>query len=87
MLRSVLYKVWINAEYLSLGEGQTFEAEAALIPGTGCWGNYENKGFFHTWGTSYITTINGLHVYTIAIVENESGEIIEVLPQNLKFIT
>ena len=45
------------------------------------------KGFFHCWGTSIIETNEGNSQYSVGLVELESGNIIEVIPTDIKFIS
>lgn len=46
----------------------------------------EGTGLFHCWAHGYIEFEAGPGNYTYAIVETGNGEIVEVLPTNLKFI-
>lgn len=42
-------------------------------------------GKFHTWGTKLYEDDRGFHETTIAIVEDESGQVHEVEPERIVF--
>ena len=78
-MRKVKFKKWIPAKYINnlLGNEK----------GSNCWENdYLHDGVFHEWGSAYEESNTGFGNYTIAIVEQEDGTIVEVLPSNIKFI-
>lgn len=84
-MRKILYRKWIPADYhhpySKMGGVHT------PIEGTNCWEtDFRHEGAFHQWGTGYKETSNGLISYTVALVETQNGLIIEVLPNNIKFI-
>lgn len=43
-------------------------------------------GFFHAWGQTYEEFENGAVQFTHGIVEDYTGKIFEVLPQNILFV-
>ena len=45
-----------------------------------------HKGVFHQWAFAYEEFETGVGNYTVALVELENGEMVEVLPMNIKFI-
>ena len=47
---------------------------------------FSNPGTFHQFGLSMEEDESGFTNYTIAIIEDESGNMHEVLPSNMKFI-
>ena len=54
--------------------------------GTNKWDDdYIHSGIFHEWGSSYEEFENGAGNYTIALIELNSGEMVKVLPENVKF--
>lgn len=58
------------------------------VNGTGVWEtDYPNEGIFHQWGNSFEEFENGPGNYSIAIIELPNGEVIEVLPSKIKFIS
>lgn len=43
-------------------------------------------GTFHGWGLEYEQFDNGVGNYSVGIVETEDGNIVTVLPRDIKFI-
>jgi len=81
-LRKVLFKKWIPIEW-----GKSDNWNKPRVEGTGCWENeFINEGLFHQWGNGYEEFESGPGNYSVALVELPNGEMIEVLPTNLKFI-
>lgn len=51
------------------------------------WTDFINVGTFHCWGVSYEEFESGPGNFTVAIVEDGQGNVIEVLPSNIQFVT
>lgn len=47
---------------------------------------FSNPGTFHQFGLSMEEDESGFTNYTIAIIEDESGNLHEVIPSNMKFV-
>lgn len=81
-MRKVLFKKWIPREEI---QEASFKRTRE---GTNCWEkDFINEGLFHQWASSYQEFENGAGNFTIALVELPNGEIEEVLPSNLKFVS
>lgn len=81
-MRKVLFKKWIPRE--EIGEG----AFRRQKEGTNCWEkDFTNAGVFHQWGCSYDEFESGAGNFTVAIIETPDGNIEQVLPSNLQFIS
>lgn len=77
-MRRVKFKKWISACYINYPNDYR-----TLVEGTGCFEkDFLNDGIFHQWGLA----IEDSSSYSIALVELNDGTIIEVLPNNLKFV-
>ena len=58
------------------------------MPETRCFEvNFLSIGIFHTWGLSLHETSDQMASFSVALVETPDGNIEEVLPSNLKFIS
>jgi len=80
-MRKVKYKKWIPREY----EEDSLNVRRPVID-TNCFqAEFANSGLFHQWGNAYMESDAGFGNYTIALIEIDNGEIIEVLPSNIKF--
>ena len=80
MFRKILFKKWVPIRWAD-------DAAHKRIAGTGCWEEeYTQAGLFHEWGSDYETLEDGVGNYTIAIIELPNGEIVEILPSNIKFV-
>lgn len=76
-MRKVMFKKWIPAEY----------ENGKRIEGTNCFEKeYSNAGLFHQWGMAYEEFTDTVGNYTVGIIELHNGEIVEVLPSNIKFL-
>lgn len=77
-MRKVKFKVWIPIAWTTSGE---------KVPGTNCWSEtHTESGVFHEWSQTYTEFETGTGNQTMAVVEKENGEVVEVLPFNLKFV-
>lgn len=82
-MRKVKFKKWIPATYTPMGSN----CIQVRTEGTGCWeDDFIHKGIFHQWANTYEEFESGAGNYTVALVEIESGEIVEVLPSKITFI-
>lgn len=82
-MRRVKFKKWIPATYTSMGNNCT----QVKNEGTGKWDDdFIHEGVFHQWANAYEEFESGAGNYTVALVELENGEMVEVLPTNIKFI-
>jgi len=48
--------------------------------------DWRNEGFFHHWGLSYEELREGIGNFSVALIEDEDGEIHTILPEHLIFI-
>jgi hypothetical protein len=48
-------------------------------------GDYSNQGIFHCWGYEVLETSDSIAQFSVALVETESGEILQVPPHCIKF--
>jgi len=84
-MRKVLFKKWIPAEYKTISSKTS--CYRLTIDGTGKWEDeFSQEGVFHYWGNTYEEFKSGVDNYTVALIELENGEMVEVLPTNIKFI-
>lgn len=84
-MRKVLFKKWIPIQYIEK-ESIGILSGRVRVPNTGCWADdFSEEGLFHCWSQSYEELNNGVGNYSVALVEISNGEIVEVLPSNLKF--
>jgi hypothetical protein len=82
-MRKVLFKIFIPPKQVEPKQGWGKLTE----PGTGCFEpEFTHEGLFHQWAASYEEFENGAGNYTVALIEIPSGNILEVLPTNIKFI-
>lgn len=82
-MKKIKFKKWIPPKK----EQCINEGYYTYVKGTNCFEeDYVHEGIFHTWGLSYEEFNDGIGSFTVGIVEQANGEIIEVLPQNIKFI-
>ena len=82
MKRKVLFKKWIPLQYAENAEGRKIP-----VSGTGrIEREFNNTGTFHQFGMAMEEDESGFTNYTIAIIEDESGNLHKVLPSNMKFI-
>lgn len=80
-LRKVIFSRWLSAkdkEYWKLAN-----PEDGPVPSK----EMDLQGYFHGWGNAYEEFEAGPGNYSIAIVEGESGQIFEVLPSDVKFLS
>lgn len=83
-MRKVLFKKWIPRE----SEKHPSGLGEITKKGTGCWSqDFTEKGLFHQWASAYEDGGEGFGNYTVALIELPCGEIQEVLPCNIKFIS
>lgn len=47
--------------------------------------DFEFEGVFHQWGCAYTEFEAGPDNYTVGIIETPTGEVLEVLPERIKF--
>jgi len=78
-MRKVLFRKWIPREMEPVIINKT-------KVGTGCWSEFIHEGYFHQWGTTYEEMGSNVAVYSIAIIEIQSGTIEEVRPTDVKFV-
>jgi hypothetical protein len=82
LLRNVMFKQWIDKQYI--GEGSFRRVKE----GTNCWEKeFTTIGVFHQWASAYESFESGAGNYTVALIELPNGEMKEVLPSNVKFIS
>lgn len=82
-MRKVKFKKWIPREY---EQREGFKAKQP-VRGTGIFeSDFISKGVFHSWGVNYEESTEGFGNYTIGLIELPDGTVIEVIPQNIKFI-
>ena len=43
------------------------------------------KGYFHTFGTGFVTVDKSIITRTVAIIELEDGTVVEAVPTDIKF--
>lgn len=80
-MRKVKFKKWIEEVKIPIKGGYSIEK------GTNKWeDDFINEGLFHEWGSAYEEFEENCPCYSVALVELPNGEIIEVIPQNIKFI-
>ena len=73
-MKKVMYRKWIDSKI----DSETEKRE----PGTGRWQeDFVNHGLFHQWGLD--VDRNGS--FSVALVQDYTGEIEMVLPRNIKF--
>ena len=79
-MRKVLFKKWISKQY------EAIDGSYRPVKNTGCFEtDFVNSGLFHQWAAKFEEYESGPGNFTVALVETESGEIVEVLPPNVKF--
>jgi hypothetical protein len=79
-MRKVLFKKWIPKEIIGT------DALRRIKQDTNCWEkDFTTEGLFHQWAFAYEEFETGPVNYTVALVELPNGEVIQVLPSNLKF--
>ena len=82
MKRKVLFK-----KFIPIAISCVFGEPSKRIEGTGRMEEeFNNTGIFHKFGMAMKEDDSGFKNYTIAIIEDESGNLHEVLPSNMKFI-
>lgn len=78
-MKKVKFKKWVPLQYKN---------EGGSIEGTGCFETeYINDGVFHAWGASFEEFETGPGNQTVAIIEEPNGEITQVSPENIKFVS
>ena len=81
-MRKVLFKKWIPREI------EKFQLGERTKKGTGCFmEEFTEKGLFHQWAAAYEEGSAGFGNYTVALIELPNGEIVQMLPSNIKFIS
>jgi hypothetical protein len=71
----ILYKEYIP---LKMENGRQVDGTMTYAP------EYTNKGILLHWGVTCVEDDNGNRHYSVAIVQKENGEIIEVAPDKIK---
>jgi len=86
-MRKVLYKKWIPAEFPPQSNAFTGQSRTLPLKGTNCFEEeFTGAGTFLAWGIDYQLVDGGVGNYTTALVELPNGEVIEMLPSNIKFV-
>ena len=81
---ALIYLLSLQNNFIRSESMQTEQGRA----NTGCFEKeFKNIGEFHQWGCAYEEFKAGPGNYTVAIVEDEDGDIHQVLPQNIRFIS
>lgn len=85
-MRKVKFKRWIDNTYRTVTNSNN-QCIKIRNEDTGKWEeNFTHEGVFHQWASAYEEFESGAGNYIVALIELENGEIIEVLPSNIKFI-
>jgi hypothetical protein len=71
----ILYKEYIP---LKMENGRQVDGTMKYAP------EYSNKGILLHWGVTCVEDDKGNMRYTVAIVQKENGEIIELMPESIK---
>ena len=80
-MRKVLFKKWIPRET------EKYQFGERTKNGTGRFmEEFTESGLFHQWAATCEESSEGFGNYTVALIELPNGEIIQMLPSNLKFI-
>ena len=85
-MRKVLFKKWINGIWGDVYIDDVFQYKGYLKD-TNCWETeFTHEGYFHQWANACTESDTVFGNYTVALVELKDGTIVEVLPDNIKFI-
>ncbi len=83
--REVVFKKWVEREAVEIKDDSGKVTGHTTKPGTSCYdAEFIHKGLFHQWASACVEGEN-FGNYTVAIVELPNGEVVEVLPSNIKF--